>query len=218
MSRSISKVLEKLERELNETHNLKRRFPEFPISIKFPENIVRNGWGIFYQKNKGFKIWGPNHYTRASAVLFTCPNVGQGSSAMFDPNIRVTASPSWYIAYWNIKVGQGTGVTTKSDVGLKDTTPIEANSGSSARVEGATFWQRQYSAVYNANVFPAGYVIREVGLFMKNEVATTFAGQNFAANTEYMVARLSSSDGDFTPYTPNISLPLTVNWVIQWTL
>ncbi|MEM1945015.1 MAG: hypothetical protein QXX57_04695, partial [Nitrososphaerota archaeon] len=120
--------------------------------------------------------------------------------------------------YWNIKVGQGTGVTTKSDVGLKDTTPIEANSGSSARVEGATFWQRQYSAVYNANVFPGGYVIREVGLFMLNEVATTFAGQNFAANTDHMVARLSSSDGDFTPYTPNISLPLTVNWVIQWTL
>ncbi|MEM3488695.1 MAG: hypothetical protein QXO75_03415 [Nitrososphaerota archaeon] len=212
------KTIKKLEEELNETSNLKRTFPEFPISIKFPENIVRNGWGIFYQKNTGFRIWGPNHYTRASAVLFICPSVGQ-YNAPFDPNIRVENSqPSWKVTYWNIYVGQGTGVTTKSDIVLKDTSPIQANSGTSARVEGDTYWQRQYSAVYNANVFPSGYVIREVGLFMKNETETTFAGQSFAGNTEYMVARLSSSDGDFNPYTPNITLPLTVNWIIQWSI
>jgi hypothetical protein len=214
----VSKLKE-LERELNETHNLKRTFPEFPIEIKIPRyRCFRDSLALFYQKGRGFVAWSPNHFTRASLITVFVPHcAGSGNSK--DPPLRSpTFNQSSYSSYWDVKVGRGTGVTQKQDTALKDNTPIAANSGTSGRVDGDTAYQRQYSAVFNANVFPSGWVIREVGLFasaMDNEV---ISGQSFSFETTYLVSRFSVDDGDFSAYTPNRSLPLTVNLVYQWTL
>lgn len=203
-----------IERELNETHNIKRRFPEFPLRIEFPRNVVRNGWGVFYQKNRGFIIWGPNHYTRASLVTPITPIM---ANANYDPAPRYNATaPHWL--WWNIKVSNGTGNTMKQDTILKGTPVYDVGSGSTARVDVTGGYQRQFSGTYSAGALPENYVIREVGLFMKSNITTTISGQSFTEGQEYMVARLSESDGDFSPYTVNNAIPLTINWIIQWTL
>ncbi|MEM3423713.1 MAG: hypothetical protein QXE51_04035 [Nitrososphaeria archaeon] len=214
----IMKAIKKLEKELNETSNLKRTFPEFPISIEFPSWISRNGWGIFYQKLRGFRIWGPNHYTRASLASSITPTVCNpgNETTNLDPVIRGT---SGNVRYWNLKVGNGTGATQKQDTALRASTVYQADSGTSARVDvGSQYYQRQYSAVYNAGTLPSGYTIYEVGLFMRAVDNTTISGQSFTSGVEYLVARLSTSDGDFNPYTVNNTIPLTINWIIQWSL
>lgn len=218
MSRLLSKLKE-LEKELNETHNLKRRFPPFPLEIKLPYSL-RKGSAVFYQKNIGFRIWGPNHYTRASLITSITPICAGNSASNCDTNIRTTTASSIADAnFWNIRVGDGVGTTTKQDTTLKGTA-YQADSGTSARIDvsNSPYYQRQFSAVYNAGTLPSGYVIREVGLFSRALYSGSIAGQSFSSATEYLVARLSTSDGDFEAYTPNTSLPLTVNWIIQWSL
>jgi hypothetical protein len=218
VSRLLSE-LRKLERELNETHNLKRTYPEFPIEVKIPKyRGFRDSLCFLYQKKCGFRVWSPNHFTRASLVSPFVP-VQNPVVGNLDPSIRATGgSTSVNYSYWNVRVGNGSGATQKQDITLKSSSPIQANSGTSARVDGATAYQRQFSAVFNAGVIPSGYVIREVGLFCHALVTETISGQSFTAGTEYLVSRFSVDDGDFSPYTPNTSLPLTVNLIYQWTL
>jgi hypothetical protein len=213
--------LKEVERELNETHNLKRTFPEFPIEVKIPRyRCFRDSLALFYQKGTGFVAWSPNHFTRASLVTSFVPCVlGNTITNGNDPPIRNTSgNATGQFGYWDVKVGQGVGTTAKGDIVLKDASPIAANSGSSARVDAPTSYQRQFSAVFNANVFPTGYTIREVGLFCKAPYDETISGQSFNNGGIYLVSRFSVDDGDFTAFTPNISLPLTVNLIYQWTL
>jgi hypothetical protein len=214
----LGSKLKELERELNETHNLKRSFPEFPIEVKIPRyRAFRDSLALFYQKSRGFVAWSPNHFTRASLISVFTPNC-VGITGNKDPPIRTnTSNPHTATTYWDVRVGRGSGVTQKQDTTLKDVSPIAANSGTSARVDGAAY-QRQYSAVFNANVFPSGYQIREVGLFAAAMDTEIISGQSFTSGTVYLVSRFSVDDGDFTVYTPNISLPLTVNLIYQWTL
>jgi hypothetical protein len=209
--------LKLLEKELNETHNLKRMYPEFPIEVKIPRyRGFRDSLCLFYQKKSGFVAWSPNHFTRASLVTSFVPMMRGG--ATMDPLIRDTGGTTGVVGFWDVRVGQGVGVTQKQDTALKDNTPIAANSGTSSRIDGATAYQRQFNAIFNANVFSAGYVIREVGLFSRAIVTETISGQSFSANTDYLVSRFSVDDGDFTAYTPNVTLPLTVNLIYQWSL
>jgi hypothetical protein len=209
--------LQVLERELNETHNLKRAYPEFPIEVRIPRyRGFRDSLCLLYQKKRGFRVWSPNHFTRASLVTSFVP-ISKGSAAL-DPVIRDAGATTGPLGYWDVRVGQGVGVTQKQDTALKDTTPVAANSGTSGRVDSPVAYQRQFSAVFNANVFSSGYIIREVGLFARALVTETISGQNFTSGVDYMVSRFSVSDGDFTAYTPNILLPLTVNLIYQWTL
>jgi hypothetical protein len=57
-----------------------------------------------------------------------------------------------------------------------------------------------------------------VGLFGKAMDNEEISGQSFSFGTVYLVSRFSVDDGDFSAYTPNRSLPLTVNLIYQWTL
>jgi hypothetical protein len=209
--------LKQLERELNETHNLKRLYPQFPVEVEIPRyRGFRDSLCLFYQRKRGFSAWSPNHFTRASLVTAFVPFFASNPA---DPSIRTNASGQLTSATnWNVRVGNGVGTTQKQDTALKATTVYQADSGSSARVDGATAYQRQFSAVYNAGTLPANYQIREVGLFGIAQINATISGQNFNQNTEYLVSRFSDSDGDFVPYTVNNTLPLTVNLIYQWTL
>jgi hypothetical protein len=209
--------LKELEIELNETHNLKRSIPEFPIDVEIPRyRGFRDSLCLLYQKKVGFKAWSPNHFTRASLVTYFVPNF---CGAAPNPNIRDNNTTSMDLGrYWDVMVGTGVGVTQKQDTALKDVNPFAASSGTSARVDTATAYQRQYSAIYNAGVLPSGYGIREVGLFLKSIATETISGQNFTAGTTYMVSRFSVDDGDFVVFNVNNTLPLTVNLIYQWTL
>jgi hypothetical protein len=210
--------LRELEQELNETNNLKRVYPEFPIEVDIPRyRGFRDSLCLFYQKKCGFRAWSPNHFTRASLVSPFVP-VLNPAGGVLDPAIRVTGNTAVNYGYWNVRVGNGSGATQKSDIILRSSSPIQADSGTSGRVDGATAYQRQFSAVFNVGSIPSGYVIREVGMFCHALVTQTISGQSFTVNTEYLVSRFSVDDGDFTAYTPNIALPLTVNLIYQWTL
>jgi hypothetical protein len=208
--------LKELEKQLNETHNLKRTFPEFPIEVKIPRHrFFRDSLALFYQKGRGFVAWSPNHFTRASLVSPFVPFINY---SIADNAIRVQGGGSGNHSYWNVRVGNGVGVTQKQDTALKATTTYQANTGSCARVDGEIAYQRQHSAVFNVGSIPSGYTIREVGLFALAIISDNISGQQFNRDTEYLVSRFSVDDGDFSPYTPNTSLPLTVNLIYQWTL
>jgi hypothetical protein len=216
VSRLLSKLRE-LERELNETHNLKRTYPEFPIEVKIPRyRGFRDSLCLFYQKKRGFRAWSPNHFTRASLVgaFVPCAVGAAGTETNLNPALRAGVRSS----YWDVQVGNGGSPTLKTDTVLKGSQIFAANSGSSAVVDGPTAYQRQFSVVFNANVFPAGYVIREVGWFGRAIADATISGQSFSFNTVYLMSRFSVGDGDFTEYSPNVLLPLTVNLIYQWTL
>ena len=209
--------LRQLEHELNETHNLKRTYPEFPVEVRIPRyRGFRDSLCLFYQKKRGFRAWSPNHFTRASLVTTFVPFLASNPP---DPNIRVTSTGNLASnVAWNVRVGNGVGATQKQDTALKAVTTYQADSGVSARVDGATAYQRQFSAVYNAGTLPANYGIREVGLFGTAQINQTISGQTFNQGTEYLVSRFSVDDGDFSVYTVNNTIPLTVNLVYQWTL
>jgi hypothetical protein len=209
--------LKELERELNETHNLKRMYSEFPIEVKIPKyRVFRDSLCLFYQKKRGFRAWAPNHFTRASLVSPFMPFYGQSSTGASNPNPTIRATQQ--NVYWNVKVSNGTGMTGKEDIVLKGATVYQADSGTSAKVDAPTGYQRQLNAVYNAGTLPANYGIREVGLFALAGENVTISGQSFSAGTEYLVSRFSVDDGDFTVYTVNNTLPLTINLIYQWTL
>lgn len=218
MSVLISKLKE-LEREINETHNLKRTYPEFPIDVKIPRyRCFRDSLALFYQKGRGFVAWSPNHFTRASLITSFTPNVLGGANQR-DPAIRTGGTLTGISPlFWDLRIGQGVGNTQKQDTTLKDPSPVAANSGTSGRVDGVTAYQRQYSGVFNSNVLSSGYTIREVGLFSQALGDETISGQVFTAGTWYLVSRFSVDDGDFTAFSPNVSLPLTVILIYQWTL
>jgi hypothetical protein len=210
--------LKQLERELNETHNLKRTYPEFPIDVKIPPyRVFRDSLCLFYQKRYGFKAWSPNHFTRASLVgaFVPCAVRSTVTETNLTPSLRAGLND---MSYWDVQVGDGANATTKVDTILKGSTIFAANSGTSAVVDGPTAYQRQFSAVFNASVFPSGYTIREVGWFSKAVISTSISGQSFTQGTVYLMSRFSVGDGDFAAYSPNIALPLTVNLVYQWTL
>ena len=211
----LQKKLRELERELNETYSIKKDFPEFPIEIKIPRHrIFRDSLCVFYQKRRGFKLWSPNHFTRASLITSITPAIVSNPT---DPNIRQNPSLGGPTTWWNVRVGDGVGSTEKGDTSLKAVVSYQADSGTSARVDSVAY-QRQFSAIYNAGSLPANYLIREVGLFMQALKTETISGQNFTNATEYLVSRFSTSDGDFTPYSVNNTIPLTINLVYQWTL
>jgi hypothetical protein len=209
--------LKELERELNETHNLKREISEFPIDVKIPRyRAFRNSLALFYQKGRGFRAWSPNHFTRASLVTTFVPFLANNPS---NPNIRSnSANNNLNNVYWNVRVGNGIGVTQKQDTALKATTTYQADSGTSARVDASTGYQRQFSAIYNAGTLPSGYGIREVGVFAIAQFIETISGQTFNQGTEYMISRFSVDDGDFAVYNVNNTLPLTVTIIYEWTL
>jgi hypothetical protein len=209
--------LKELERELNETYNLKREISEFPLDVKIPRyRGFRNSLALFYQKGRGFKAWSPNHFTRASLVTSFVPFI---AVAPTNPNIRTNASTQvGTVTYWNVRVGNGTGVTQKQDTALKAVTTYQADTGTSARVDVSTGYQRQLSAIYNTGSLPSGYGIREVGVFAIAIVNENISGQNFTQGTEYMISRFSVDDGDFSVYNVNNTLPLTVTIIYEWTL
>jgi hypothetical protein len=171
---------------------------------------------LFYQKKRGFTAWAPNHFTRASLVTTFVPFLANNPS---NPNIRSSSTGNLGSnVYWNVRVGNGVGVTQKQDTALKATTTYQADSGTSARLDGATGYQRQLSAIYNAGTLPSGYGIREVGVFAVAQVNDNILGQNFTQGTEYMFSRFSVDDGDFSVYNVNNLLPLTITIIYEWTL
>ena len=147
---------------------------------------------------------------------------GSSSSNVFGPLYGSTQVQ--VLANWYARVGTGAGSTIQSTVGL--TTPvatapsfITANtsnpSASSCRIAYVFVW---------ASGTLTAITVTEFGLWLNNgfqagtPTLATF-GQTAAGNLSnpQFMARISSTDGDFTSFTVNTSVPLTLQWNLTFT-
>lgn len=78
----------------------------------------------------------------------------------------------------------------------------------------AGVWQVTYTATWNAGTVSG--TIGEVGLYLYIWNSLQPAGGSAGTPAARMASRLSVADGDFTAYTIDTGLPLTVQWIVQF--
>jgi hypothetical protein len=119
-------------------------------------------------------------------------------------------------AYCGIRLGSDT--TTPTTAIMENlTTPLGgwANSASLSRSNPSPgVYQVTYTSTWNAGAVSG--TIGEVGLFLYIWDALQPAGGYSGTPSRRLASRLSVADGDFTAYTIDTSLPLTVQWIIQF--
>ena len=154
------------------------------------------------------------------------------TSMILGSYIEVNGDHSGYSATYGvwayqvtIHVGTDTSTaTTPSTNGLVVENTTEPNSFDGSLFDGTDtgVWGVRYTATWNAGVITD--TIGEIGLYMNPFTDTTlewtyhYAGDNVTGSyPQALCARLSVADGDFSAYTPDASLPLTVQWDIKFT-
>jgi hypothetical protein len=75
-------------------------------------------------------------------------------------------------------------------------------------------YQVTYTSTWNAGAVSG--TIGEVGLFLYIWDALQSAGGSSGIPSRRLASRLSVADGDFTAYTIDTALPLTVQWIVQF--
>ena len=121
-----------------------------------------------------------------------------------------------------IQLGTGGNATTFSTTAL--TTPISAKansqSGSFTNPSNGVF-KVNYTATWNAGALSA-VTITEMGLWLCQFNGLT-SMQTFGAAyseqapaTYFFFSRISSTDGDFTSFVINTSVPLTITWTLTF--
>jgi len=118
----------------------------------------------------------------------------------------------------------GTDTSTKTAMNMTSlvspiggANPIKANAQSISNGNPSSgVYQVIYTATWNAGTIQG--TVGEVGLYLKGWTTLQTAGQQTAGGAQVVVlfSRMSVADGDFTAYTINTSLPLTVQWVLQF--
>ena len=142
----------------------------------------------------------------------------------------VYASNSYVAVYvWayqaTIHVGTDTSTATTPDMThlvVENTTEPDSFDGSLYDGTTTGIWGVRYTATWNAGVITA--TVGEIGLYMNPFTDTSYqwamgyttSGGSYTY-AQALCARLSVADGDFTAYTPDASLPLTVQWDIKFT-
>jgi len=122
-------------------------------------------------------------------------------------------STDWSTSPYNygwIYVGTGTGVTTGSMTSLvtPNTTKPDSQSGATASPATGTY-RVSWISTWNAGTLPA-IDVSEMGLYLI--LITTLQSFGVSATAGNLFSRLSDSDGDFTTFTVNTAVPLTIEW------
>lgn len=114
-------------------------------------------------------------------------------------------------------VGTGTGVTTGTVTSLviDEGTDPDTQSGATASPATGTY-RVSWIATWNAGSL-AAIAVSELGLWLQvEETLQAFEAVSVAPSKNFF-SRLSDSDGDFTTFTVNIAVPLTIEWRLTFT-
>jgi hypothetical protein len=121
-----------------------------------------------------------------------------------------------------IRVGTGTDITTGATTGLSSAVATAASSQAGVTSNPSGSYRIAWTATWNAGTLSA-IDISELGLFL-NIIGSTplntlqpFATGLGTQNTAAMFSRLSNADGDFSTFTVNTSVPLTIEWRLTLT-
>ena len=101
-------------------------------------------------------------------------------------------------------------------IGAAPGTKANSQSGSSGSPSSGV-WEITYTATWNAGTISG--VIGELGLYLAGKSNGTLNAFGVTNNpdTGVLHSRLSVADGDFTAYTIDTTLPLTVQWRVRFT-
>jgi len=143
------------------------------------------------------------------------------------PYVSTSAScylPSYNYASMNAYIQLGTGGSVTSPTTTALTTPVatKANSQSGSYTNPSNgVYKVNFTATWNAGSITA-LTITEMGLWLNQfdglSTMQTFgssAGQN-GVGSVFFFSRISAADGDFTSFTVNTSVPLTITWTLTF--
>ena len=127
---------------------------------------------------------------------------------------------------WYIRCGTGTGATAQSTTGLVTINSTAPNTLSGTNSNPAAGQYRiAWTATWNSGTLSA-ITLTEFGMWWNNGFATSPTAFSLASfGTGYanagqniqFVSRISSTDGDFSSFTVNTSVPLTLQWNLTFT-
>lgn len=176
------------------------------------------------------KITGIVRIIQGGKVVVEARNhfVNQGLLNLINHLSWSTGTESTLGAYWGVSpfansfIVLGTNTTTPTDkthTALQS--PIGAAPGTKANSQSmsvanpsAGVYQVLYLSTWNAGTVSG--TIGEVGLYLLGWSTLQTPNTDFPGPGNLMCSRLSVADGDFTAYTINTALPLTVQWIVQF--
>ena len=129
---------------------------------------------------------------------------------------------------WYIRCGTGTGATGQATIGLVtiNSTAPNTMSGTNSNPNAGQY-RIAWTATWNSGTLSA-ITVTEFGMWWNNGFAgsptvpslqgfgSNYIYQSGGANTQF-ASRISSTDGDFTSFTVNTSVPLTLQWNLTFT-
>jgi hypothetical protein len=128
---------------------------------------------------------------------------------------------------WYIRCGTGTGATAQSTTGLVTANSTAPNtlSGTNSNPSAGSY-RIAWTATWNSGTLSA-ITITEFGMWWNNGFngsgamsLNAFGNSGYAnqsgSNPEF-TSRISSTDGDFSSFTVNTSVPLTIQWNLTFT-
>jgi hypothetical protein len=128
--------------------------------------------------------------------------------------------------YWYIRCGTGTGSTVQSTTGLvtQNSTVPNTLSGTNSNPSAGQY-RIAWTATWNSGTLSA-VTVTEFGLWWNSAFTSSpnapslnsfgSIGANTITNAQF-ASRISSTDGDFTSFTVNTSVPLTLQWNLTFT-
>lgn len=154
-----------------------------------------------------------NHFVNQGLMaLISLLCISTHGATSYAPAFEWTTSRS----YTGIRLGSNTATPT-TNIMTDLVTPFGpwASSASLSRSNPSPgVYQVTYTSTWDAGSVSG--TIGEVGLHLYIWDALQAAGGWSGAPAKRLASRLSVADGDFTAYTINTALPLTVQWIIQF--
>jgi hypothetical protein len=222
----------KLQLSLEQSNAMRRKLCEIQQSIKnklgqrntFGDKIIIIDEVLIYEGNK-LKFKSKAHIVNQGLIwLINLLSTAGGYNAQMGyswgfSSYSFTPSGNSYI-----RLGTGTGVTTGAMTAL--ITPVatvpSSQSGTTSTPSTGTY-RISWIATWNAGVLTA-ITVTEIGLWLAFGTHSSLQSfgwtQNLSVQTleaATFLSRLSSSDGDFSSFVVNPSVPLTIEWRLTFT-
>lgn len=209
---------------LAEQNNLKRSVCLFSQKLK---DIFgkRNTFGDIVKVTDEILVWeGTREQVQAGTAKLKFASKGhivnQGLVALinfFASNDAANTADYLPSYAWYMRMGTGGSVTTGATTTLTSVDATAASTSGGATSSPGSSFRVAWTSTWNAGTLSA-IVVTEMGLYLNIDSGlNTFATGYVAGSAAALFSRLSEADGDFTNFTVNTAVPLTVEWRLTLT-